>query len=237
MSTTGITGHIPDEGHILFTEYDYDLGQQLENIYSKTKFESERLVYESSKKGLNANIFRIGNIGFDSKTGTFQDNIGENAIFMLLKALVKLGVLPDMKQNTIELSFVDFVSKAIVKLLEAKNLKNETYHVFNPNFLSIFQIGTVIKNLGYNVSSLQQENYLDYLYEVYTDDGKADLTTFVDTLFLNLGIFDERISSTRYSIVADKTNFLLNRMGFQWIEIDNAHLIKMIEHCRKVNFF
>ena len=75
----------------LFTEFDGDISQKLNNYYLKTKLESEELVVQARTRGLKGNIYRIGNITFDTERGRLQSNIEENAFFTVLKSFVNLG--------------------------------------------------------------------------------------------------------------------------------------------------
>lgn len=82
----------------MYTEYDNDLGQIIENPYPKTKLEAEKIVLETRDKGINVNVFRVGNIGFDSKTGRFQENIEQNALYSMMKSYIRIGLVPNGKR-------------------------------------------------------------------------------------------------------------------------------------------
>ncbi|HWQ62829.1 MAG TPA: amino acid adenylation domain-containing protein, partial [Methanospirillum sp.] len=96
ISTVSVgSGLITESQGIFFSEDSLDIGQELENPYVKSKFEAEKLVQNARKQGLITTIFRAGNITFDSETGSFQQNVEDNAFFQQIRAYVNLGLVPD----------------------------------------------------------------------------------------------------------------------------------------------
>ena len=121
ISTLAVaSGVVKNKEDVLYTEYDNDLGQIIENPYPKTKLEAEKIVLETRDKGINVNVFRVGNIGFDSKTGRFQENIEQNALYSMMKSYIRIGLVPEMERD-IDFACVDDVSQAIIKLFNKKN--------------------------------------------------------------------------------------------------------------------
>ncbi|AEV69224.1 thioester reductase domain-containing protein [Acetivibrio clariflavus] len=237
ISTTGIAfANIEGRERVLFTEYDFDFGQKLTNVYAQTKFLAEEMVYKARENGLNANIFRIGNIVGDSKTGVFQLNIEENAVYSLLRSLIKLDYVPNWHYNNMEISFIDYISKAIVLLFNRLGIMNHTHHIYNPNLVNINNLSEVFSHLGYNKKSMQLVDYLDYLYDVYRNNENKTLKKMVEVMFLHLGIFDEELSRTEIILRCDKTSLILSKLGFEWPEINDEHIKIMIDYCKKVNF-
>jgi hypothetical protein len=54
---------------------------------------------------------------------------------------------------------------------------------------------------------------------------------------LHLGFFEkERKNRTVNSVAAHRTIKLLKKLDFQWPEITDGHIEKMISHCQKVGF-
>lgn len=84
ISTIAIAGDY--QGH--FRESDFDLGQQFDNFYAQTKFESEK-IFRSAKLLCAKDIFRLGVVLADSSTGLEIKNDGPYYIFSLLANLKK----------------------------------------------------------------------------------------------------------------------------------------------------
>ena len=77
ISTVSIAGHRPDDSaSFLFSEQDFDRGQQVENVYVESKFLAEKLVREAMAEGVSATVYRVGNLVGRTQDGKFQQNIG-----------------------------------------------------------------------------------------------------------------------------------------------------------------
>ncbi|MCP4151598.1 MAG: NAD-dependent epimerase/dehydratase family protein, partial [bacterium] len=139
-------GVIPGRDYVLFTEYCNDIGMELEQIYLKSKMEAEKRVLEYRKKGINGSIYRVGNLIYHSDTGKFQENIGDDYFYNIIKGAVKLELLSDqMKTMFFDLSFINYTARSCALLLTTKGLKNEMYHVLNPNVLPMPEMAVFLR--------------------------------------------------------------------------------------------
>ncbi|TCS97014.1 type I polyketide synthase [Hazenella coriacea] len=236
ISTMAVaSGKVEDQKELLYTEYDHDLGQVITNPYPKTKLEAEKLLVEARKKGVHVNIFRVGNVVFDSQTGRFQKNIEQNALYSMIQSYVKIGLVPEIERDT-DFSCVDDVSRSIVCLFDQAELVNETYHIFNPNYVSLSELLT-IPNLELGVKQTSIEDFLDYIYDekqakrFSTEIYNIQLHSLGDELNLDVD------HPTIFHVTSDKTTMLLKKMGFGWKEMNEQQARKMIEYCQSVNFF
>jgi len=219
-------GSVEGKDKIVFTENDVDVGQKIDNYYVKTKLEAEKLVVEAREKGLNTNIFRVGNIVFNSASGLFQENIEENAFYTIVKAFVNFGVVPT-SNDEVEFSFVDYVSKSILLLFNRKNLINQIYHIQNSHEVKLSDI-LPAKDLGLNMDNLSFTDFIDYLYNNFEKSG---FKAHIENLMLHKGWLTDTVDGgqfSRFIIVSDKTNFILNKLGFKWAHVEPLKLRKMI---------
>ena len=74
-----------------FRENSFYIGQSLENVYIRSKFEAERKILDAILQGTDAYILRVGNLMPRMSDGKFQENVSENAYISRLKAFIKLG--------------------------------------------------------------------------------------------------------------------------------------------------
>lgn len=220
-------GFVEGQDHILFSEYDYDLGQKSDNYYAKTKFEAEHYIFEARKSGLNANIYRVGNISINSKTGHLQQNIEENAFYIQTRAFINIGAIPS-EEDEAEFAFVDSLSQAVVRLAETDCLENETFHLMNSNVVKLSEILTP-GNLGLNIQAMRLPDFIDYLTFNYDHRGFKD---HIESIMLHQGWLaklDELTTKhTTCTLLADKTELLLEKVGFRWPELDVKILRDMI---------
>lgn len=223
----------PDGKKKFIDENDIDLNQECTSHYAKTKFEAEKLVIKSREKGVNANIYRVGYILFDSKTGKFQNNVDQNAVYSILKSFENIGCVP-MMDKTFDFSFVDCVAESIFKLSQRKELQNEIYHIFNPNFVSLSELLSNKKFLS-PVKVVRFDEFLDTILE------RIDEYDFYDTLSLLRTHLDVNLDETNESvnhldILCDQTTHLLEKMAFTWPSLTDKHVELMYLYCKEVGY-
>ncbi len=236
ISTLAVgAGNIENVETSLFTEYDCDINQHLEAVYPKSKLEAESLLIKERANGVNVNIFRLGNILFDSVTGKFQNNKEQNAVYTVMKSFIKLGIIPRDSGN-ITITCVDFISRAIVLLFNKAALQNETYHIENRSRVNLSQyLSSDRLNLG--VMVVTSEEFLDYVYKNYNNKDVLPYISMLHTHLLN-GEDNVHIDEprTRTHFLFEKTNLILSKLAFEWNVIDEQNIKNMIEHCREVNY-
>ncbi|WP_083208845.1 non-ribosomal peptide synthetase [Brevibacillus laterosporus] len=165
ISTLSVVGHsIHDPAEFMFYETDFDRGQEIENVYVESKFLSEKSVRQAMEEGLDATIYRVGNLVGHSVTGKFQYNIHENAFYRLLKAIFLLRVAPSIP-GYMDLTPIDYGSKAIVQLSCQLETIGETLHICNPAQITWEDFIRNIQQAGYPVSLIQAEEYIQTLYQ------------------------------------------------------------------------
>ena len=96
------------------------------NIYSKTKAQAELAVINARKAGLNATIYRMGNLAFIEKNGRAQENIEDNAFYQLLRFLISVGRIADVLDQ-VEITPVDLAAKAVIQLFNKDITNNSVY--------------------------------------------------------------------------------------------------------------
>ncbi|WP_160672477.1 non-ribosomal peptide synthetase [Clostridium sp. C8-1-8] len=233
ISTLSIAnGSISNSSDVVFTEYDCDLGQKEDNYYIQTKLQSEKEVLKAREEGLICNIFRVGNLVFNSSTGKFQENIKENAFYSIIRAYINLNLMPKATENDIDLSYIDYVSKAITSLFDRSELINETYHVKNEYLLSTYKLGQLINKEGYHLQFVSLEDFFKFVGQ----DNSDDLQQYKDALSLHLNLMGQK-STTNFLLTCKKTNMLLERLDFGWLKPKQELITKMIEHGKRIGFF
>jgi len=234
ISTTSIgEGNIKGKTRELFTEYDCDLGQSSENYYVQTKFEAEKMIIKAREEGVTVNVFRVGNLVFDSATGIFQENITNNAFYATIKSCINIGCFPDIREKTINFSFIDQVAEGVVLLFDKKRLKNETYHLYNSNTVSMSEVAMLIKETGVPVQAVPPAEFLENLLEKYDDEEKRDDIT---QILVHTNMLSGGMDKTACIVSNKKTELILKAAGFEWSKLDGEKVKLMLEHCRNVGF-
>ncbi|CAJ1585062.1 SDR family oxidoreductase [[Mycobacterium] wendilense] len=122
----------------VYTEADFDLGQDLPTPYHQTKFEAEQLVRTTA--GLRYRIYRPAVVVGDSSTGEMDKVDGPYYFFPLLAKLAALPrltpiALPDTAHTNIVP--VDYVVDALVALLHAEDRDGQTFHLTAPESIGL----------------------------------------------------------------------------------------------------
>jgi thioester reductase-like protein len=232
VSTVSVgSGNVSGRKHVFFSEDSGDVGQKSDNYYIDTKFQAEKIVIDARKKGISTFIYRVGNLVFDSKSGVFQENIGENGFYNIIRALIGMGVIPDTGRD-FEFSFIDQTGRAIAALVCSREQENGTFHVYNSNMLDAGQLGEHMSMLGYKMRLM---NFADFLDHLFHNRENPLLKKHVESFILHSQIF-ENTGRTKFHLSSEKTNLILKRIGFKWGVVERGHIEKMLSYCAKTGF-
>lgn len=121
-----------------FTEKTLELGQKFNTTYEKSKFEAEQVACLYRKKGLWVDIYRPPIIVADSKNGkafSFRN------VYQLLH-ICSLGLFKELPVANpyINIVPIDWLSKAILVLSLNDCGKNNTYHPFPSEGISVSEL-------------------------------------------------------------------------------------------------
>lgn len=232
VSTVGVaSGKINGTDHVIFTESDCDLGQESDNYYLKTKLDAEKALVAARKNGVVVNIYRVGNLVFDSRSGIFQENITDNAFYSKIKAFIALGKIPD-HEPSFALSTIDQVAQAIVTLFDRRRLLNETFHIQNSNAISAQFFATCAEKSGHRLNLLSTADFIRDLLDQYQDHREV-----INDLLLRYNIFDrEDDDYTQFEVLSERTDHLLKLLEFEWLKFEHLHIQRMLRHCEQVEF-
>lgn len=241
ISTTSVSGMGLSENNIeqseditYFSEKDLYKNQNLNNTYIRTKFEAEKLILENINSGLDACIFRMGNISNRYSDAKFQINVSENAFVNRIKSILKLQVIQEgFKAHATEFAPVDLCADAIIKVIKS-NPKFTVFHIFNTNLISFVDIVKYLNELNIKLDFVTDEKF------------SAKVNTFLkDSKLKNAisGIVTDLDSNKLFNLNAnilldcDFTNLYLQKVGFKWPKINKNYISKYIEYFRNLNYF
>lgn len=218
---------------VIFTEKDLYIKQKLNNVYAITKFEAERIVFNSILEGLDAQIVRIGNITNRYSDGMFQRNANENAFAKRLQTFINMGVFPDYSlEHEIELTPVDLCADAILKIAEHSSNFN-VFHIYNTKLLPVKLLLDTLYEQGYKLLPVSSTEMNNIINELLKDDSKKDI---ISGIIHDLDKDKKLIYTSRITLNCDFTEKYLENIGFVWKPIDKNYLIKYINYFKKTNF-
>lgn len=180
------------------------------NPYLITKFNAEKHILDAiENKGLNAKIFRLGNIMPRQSDGKFQQNANQNIFINTLKTFLNLKVISDELLNLkIEFSPVDECTQSIL------NLMNDTssciYHILNNNEISIKFVIDTFETQGYHFETISHKKFIEKLNNIEDEYVKEYI------LGTNLNEFSQ-----------NKTLKILKNSNFTWSKTTKEYILKI----------
>lgn len=128
----------------LFDEQTLYIGQDYaQNVYVQTKYLAEKKILEEREQGLRANIYRVGCLTSRRRDGVFQLNAEESGLRNRLIGVLKAGVYTeDIQAFPVDFTAVDECAEAFITLIYSGRCNN-IYHMFNPNAITIKDLGWI----------------------------------------------------------------------------------------------
>ncbi|MBC8062862.1 MAG: amino acid adenylation domain-containing protein [Clostridiaceae bacterium] len=239
ISTTSVSGNYlvkQKTGGMDFTENDLYIGQNFnDNVYIRSKFEAEKIIFDKVDLGLNATIFRVGDLVSRHSDGTFQIDAMKNFTFKILRALIEIEIIPEqLLTEELEFSPVDSASKAIVLLSRIKQNKTEVYHIFNhKRFKPSLVFFDLLKALGYEFKIVKDYSFHKYIEYIKRNSDKIEE---INCLASNFN-YDHMFSAGyTVNIRSEYTVEVLKRLSFSWPDIDKEYLERAIDYLRDIDF-
>ena len=94
------------------------------------------------------------------------------------------------------------------------------------------ELGEILRELGYPVHSVSAGDYLRFLYEMRED---PKLGPYVSDFILHSRLLDIP-RSTYFYLASERTERLLDKLGFRWRAADKESIGRMLSYCEKVAF-
>lgn len=153
--------------------------------YAQSKWVAEKLVTIARERGLPVCIYRPGRISGHSQIGVC--NTGDHT-YRMIKGCIQLGSIPN-QDIQLNLSPVDYVSKAIIYLSKQNESLGKAFHLVNPQPLPLSEMVNYICSLGYPVELVSYEKWRSQLMNAVDSPENA--------LYPLMSIFTEETSNTQ----------------------------------------
>lgn len=216
-----------------FSEKDLYIGQPLDNVYIRSKFEAECEVYNAILCGLKANVVRVGNLTNRASDQRFQPNYQSNAFLKRVKAVFDFGYLPEyIKDLYCEFSPVDETADAIMRIARNFNLEQIVFMASNHKEIQFSLIPKIVKEMGINLQFLDEEQFANELRSIQLTDRGYIYEALINDMDEN----GKLVYDTNIRIIRDNTIAYLRKIGFEWTNIDAEYLKAYIEYFRQLGF-
>ncbi|MCM3783479.1 amino acid adenylation domain-containing protein [Neobacillus mesonae] len=231
ISTLGIPEELAENGqwaHIVEgTGYETAF---VENVYTNSKLEAEKLVIKAGEEGLPVNVYRVGNLSARSDNGIFQKNIDNNAFYRMLKAMLLLKKAPRVRWE-VDITPIDYAGQAITALALQDETVGRVFHICNPVTISYEQMVEYFKAAGYDITLMELKEFEAWLLNPSESKDQAG----VELAMAQLEGDGAKNSMFRYT--CPQTVEYLADSGVQCAEPDKQFFSKLISHAVDVEYF
>jgi thioester reductase-like protein len=142
-------------GKLVKEQDDFNDWQGIFLGYSQTKWVSEKLVKIARDRGLPITIYRPPLIAGDSKTGICNTH---DFINLMIKGCLQMGTFPDV-DYMLDMSPVDYVSKAIVYLSRKEASIGKAFHLQHPQPASLKGLVDWVRSFGFAIKMIPYEEW------------------------------------------------------------------------------
>ena len=222
------------EDEKFFDETSLYIGQPLDNVYGRSKFEAERVVLDAELNGLDAIIVRMGNLTNRSRDLKFQSNYTENAFLKRIKAGLEMGMLPEnLMEQYMEFTPIDQAAECVVRIAQYAAGQN-VFHVNSNKGLYFDHFFDYAQQLGLNIAvvpaadfnvalqRLSQNTRTEYIYEAFQND---------------LDKYGNLTYDSNIHIVNDFTIWFMKQIGLEWADVDLGYIRGYVEYFRELGYF
>ena len=242
ISTTGIFNNVLNEETDQlqktvdkeYNETDFYVGQSLDNVYSRSKFEAEAVVLEAVSNGLSAKIMRMGNLTNRYSDGAFQANYDTNAFLNRIKAFLILKALPEsMLSESVEFTPIDDAAKAVMTISRHASENQTVFHVKNTRLIALDHLVAYFNDLGYEMRVISDDDFYSLLMETAKGNSRNSyLNAFISEMDQHL-----QLTFDNSKIDANCTEKYLRNLGFEWHKIDSSYISRYVKYFEAIGYF
>lgn len=238
ISVSGNSFEIMNSNEIAKDIIDFDetcfyQEQNLDNIYVYTKFKAEEVILNYMKKGLEANILRVGSLTGRYEDLKFQYNVTDNAFSNKIKTFIDIGYFPKSSSDIgIEFTPVDSCADAIIKIMQNFNMYHNVFHLYDNNHVIIEEFIRILKDMGIEIKIANDEEFTKIVEKIAHSKNNNILKGIVNDLneknMLNY--------KTNVNVRSEYTQNYLKELEFYFPKIDSKYIKKYVEYLRKIGF-
>lgn len=198
----------------------------IKNGYNLSKWVGERILQRARDLGVRVNLFRPGNISFNSQTGVCQPH--KNRLMLMLKGSIQLGQVPDLSLN-FDLMPVDFLARFIAFHASRYQPNQAVFNLHNPEPLSWDAYVASFRDSGREFSLVSVADWQQQLARVDADNALFGVLGFY------LNGFEEDIGDISL-IRHDNARSGVRQMGAHYPEKSPTLLRRGADYLKAIDF-
>lgn len=226
ISTLSACSSTDHEGRVLESPASNTAPIYIRNGYNLSKWVGERLLQRACDLGVHVNIYRPGNISFNSVSGVCQPH--KNRLLLMLKGSLQLGFVPDFSLN-FDLMPVDFLARFIAFHAGQYQSGKAVFNLHNPSPLSWKAYVDSYRRAGHEFEQISITDWQQQLARVDRDNALFGVLGFY------LNGFEEDIGDINL-IKYGNALAGIGRMGTHYPEKTPELLSRGCEYLKDINF-
>jgi len=226
VSTLSASSTITDDGRVLELPAAQTPPIYIKNGYNLSKWVAERILERARERGVRVNVYRPGNISFNSLTGVCQPH--KNRLMLMLKGSIQLGQVPEFALN-FDLMPVDFLARFIAFHASRYSAEKAVFNLHNPEPLSWDDYVASFREAGREFSMVSVAHWQQQLSRVDSDNALFGVLGFY------LNGFEEDIGDISM-IGHANAQAGVRQMGAHYPEKSPALLRRGCDYLKEINF-
>ena len=226
VSTLSASSTISADGRVLELPAAQTPPIYIKNGYNLSKWVGERILERARERGVRVNLYRPGNISFNSLSGVCQPH--KNRLMLMLKGSIQLGQVPEFALN-FDLMPVDFLARFIAFHASRYSAEKAVFNLHNPEPLSWDDYVASFREAGREFSMVSVSDWQQQLGRVDSDNALFGVLGFY------LNGFEEDIGDISM-IGHDNAQAGVRQMGAHYPEKSPALLRRGCDYLKEINF-
>ena len=226
VSTLSACSAIDNDGKVLEQPPAQTPPIYIRNGYNLSKWVGERILERARAQGVWVNLYRPGNITFDSRNGVCQPH--KNRLMLMLKGSLQLGQVPALELN-FDLMPVDFLARFIAFHTSRYRPEQAVFNLHNPEPLSWQAYIASFRDIGRPFELVEVEQWQQQLQRVDRNNALFEVLGFY------LNGFEEDIGDTS-RIDHDNAREGVSRMGERYPAKNPALLQRGCRYLQDIQF-
>ncbi|WP_447795692.1 amino acid adenylation domain-containing protein [Pseudomonas moraviensis] len=226
VSTLSASSTVDDAGRVLELPAAATPPIYIRNGYNLSKWVGERILERARERGVRVNLYRPGNISFNSLSGVCQPH--KNRLMLMLKGSIQLGQVPAFALN-FDLMPVDFLARFIAFHASRYSAERAVFNLHNPEPLSWDTYVASFRETGSEFSLVSVADWQQQLNRVDADNALFGVLGFY------LNGFEEDIGDI--SLIGHaNAEAGVQQMGAHYPQKSPALLRRGCDYLKEINF-